>query len=138
MGRRSSFGQDLHGLAMVNSSGGWRKHGGNRKYTIANEITPTKTWHVEEKKITDAADSLLSLVRTRHLSAAASFQNDSGLESQNNATDNNSRQTNYLLVENTILREYNTTDNFKKIADLLDDLKFNGPSCSSSPLGHHL
>eukprot|EP00957_Ditylum_brightwellii_P069565 5283480-Ditylum_brightwellii.AAC.1 len=71
MGRRSSFGQELHGLALVDRSGGQRKHKENQKYTIANEITPTKTQHVEEKKIADAADSLLSLVRIRHLSAAA-------------------------------------------------------------------
>eukprot|EP00957_Ditylum_brightwellii_P073459 5582315-Ditylum_brightwellii.AAC.1 len=73
MGRKSYFGQELHDLAMVDSSGGLRKHGGNRKYTIANEITPTKTWCIKEKKIADAADSLLSLVHTKHLSAAVSF-----------------------------------------------------------------
>eukprot|EP00957_Ditylum_brightwellii_P156116 11883301-Ditylum_brightwellii.AAC.1 len=61
MGRRSSFGWELHGLALIDSSGGWRKHEENWKYTIANEITPTKTWHIEEKNIADAADSLLSL-----------------------------------------------------------------------------
>ena len=37
------------------------------------------------------------------------------------------------------MRENNTTDNTKKeFADLPDDLKFNGPSCSSGPLGHRL
>eukprot|EP00957_Ditylum_brightwellii_P086396 6573758-Ditylum_brightwellii.AAC.1 len=61
MGRRFSFGRELHDLALVDSSGGWRKDEENRKYTIANEITSTKTWHVELKKIADAADSLLSL-----------------------------------------------------------------------------
>eukprot|EP00957_Ditylum_brightwellii_P117997 8999500-Ditylum_brightwellii.AAC.1 len=70
MGRRSSFGRELHGLALVDRSGGRRKHKENRKYTIANEITSTKTWRIEEKKIADTADSLLSLVHTRHLSAA--------------------------------------------------------------------
>eukprot|EP00957_Ditylum_brightwellii_P146775 11173944-Ditylum_brightwellii.AAC.1 len=61
MGRKSSFGQELHGLAMVDSSGGRRKHEKNWKYTISNKITSTKTQRVEEKKIADAADSLLSL-----------------------------------------------------------------------------
>eukprot|EP00957_Ditylum_brightwellii_P190910 14537151-Ditylum_brightwellii.AAC.1 len=73
MGRWSSFWQELHGLALVDSSGGQRKHGENPKYTIANKITPTKIWHKEENKIADAADSLLNLVRTRHLSAAVFF-----------------------------------------------------------------
>ena len=91
MGRRSSFGQELHGLALVDSSGGRRIQKENRKYTIANKITSTKTWGIEEKKIADAADSLLRLVHTRHLSVAVSFQNDSGLESQHDTTVDDSR-----------------------------------------------
>eukprot|EP00957_Ditylum_brightwellii_P166161 12649878-Ditylum_brightwellii.AAC.1 len=74
MGRRSSFGQELHCLALVDSSGGRRKHEENRKYTISNEITSTTTRCVKEKKIADTAVPLLSLVCTRHLSAAVSFQ----------------------------------------------------------------
>eukprot|EP00957_Ditylum_brightwellii_P121719 9282771-Ditylum_brightwellii.AAC.1 len=73
MGRRSSFGQELHGLVTVDSSVGWRKYEENQKYTIGNEIIRTKTQCIEEKKILDAADFLLSLMHTRHLSAAVSF-----------------------------------------------------------------
>eukprot|EP00957_Ditylum_brightwellii_P030857 2338163-Ditylum_brightwellii.AAC.1 len=61
MGRRSSFGRELHGFALVDSSGGRRKHEETRKYTISNEITSKKNRCIEEKKIADAADSLLSL-----------------------------------------------------------------------------
>eukprot|EP00957_Ditylum_brightwellii_P108362 8266663-Ditylum_brightwellii.AAC.1 len=74
MGRRSSFGKELDGLPMVEGFGGQKKH--------------------EEKKIADAADSLLSLVHTRCLSAAVSLGNNSDTESQKDTTDNDPRQTN--------------------------------------------
>eukprot|EP00957_Ditylum_brightwellii_P117883 8992032-Ditylum_brightwellii.AAC.1 len=43
------------------------------------------------------------------------------------------------MTESTISRKDDTTDNTEtEFADLPDGLKFNGTSCSSGPLGHHL
>eukprot|EP00957_Ditylum_brightwellii_P046743 3547414-Ditylum_brightwellii.AAC.1 len=61
---------ELDGVDMVDSSGGKKKCVQKQRYTLANEITLTKTHCVEEKNVVDAAGSLLSLVHTRHLSAA--------------------------------------------------------------------
>eukprot|EP00957_Ditylum_brightwellii_P060511 4594455-Ditylum_brightwellii.AAC.1 len=82
----SSFGQELDDVVMIDCSGGWKQCGQKQKSTLANEMTPTKTCCSEEKIFGDTADYLLSLVHTRHLSAAVYLQNKLDVESQNNIT----------------------------------------------------